>query len=173
MGLHQRCTPRFWRGRSLPAVWHPDDGCLPAGMLLRHPLHIVKEKATSSVRIRGMAPTMKNAPSWGVCSPGGEAGIQILAARESRAPAKASAPFSYGTSAGRSASRKTTSSVRIRGMAPTMKNAPGWGACFPGGEAGIRTLVTGVTGKTVFETAAFNRSATSPKVAKSGGETGI
>ncbi len=32
-----------------------------------------------------------------------------------------------------------------------------------GGEAGIRTLVTGFTGKTVFETAAFNRSATSPQ----------
>ncbi len=32
-----------------------------------------------------------------------------------------------------------------------------------GGGGGIRTLVTGVTGETVFETAAFNRSATPPK----------
>ncbi len=32
-----------------------------------------------------------------------------------------------------------------------------------GGEGGIRTLETGVTRLTVFETAAFNRSATSPR----------
>ena len=32
----------------------------------------------------------------------------------------------------------------------------------PGGGGGIRTLVTRVTGKTVFETAAFNHSATPP-----------
>ncbi len=31
-----------------------------------------------------------------------------------------------------------------------------------GGGGGIRTLVTGVTGETVFETAAFNHSATPP-----------
>lgn len=31
-----------------------------------------------------------------------------------------------------------------------------------GGGGGIRTLVTRVTGKTVFETAAFNHSATPP-----------
>ena len=46
--------------------------------------------------------------------------------------------------------------------APEMKNAPSRGVNSRGGEAGIRTLVTGITGKTVFETAAFNRSATSP-----------
>ncbi len=32
-----------------------------------------------------------------------------------------------------------------------------------GGEGGIRTLEPGVTGLTVFETAAFNHSATSPR----------
>ena len=53
------------------------------------------------------------------------------------------------------------------------KNVPAGTLISNGGEAGIRTLVTGVTGKTVFETAAFNRSATSPQVAKNGGETGI
>ncbi len=31
-----------------------------------------------------------------------------------------------------------------------------------GGGGGIRTLVTGIAGETVFETAAFNRSATPP-----------
>ena len=34
---------------------------------------------------------------------------------------------------------------------------------FPGGGGGIRTLVTGVSGETVFETAAFNHSATPPQ----------
>ena len=47
--------------------------------------------------------------------------------------------------------------------APETKNAPCRGVNSRGGEAGIRTLVTGFTGKTVFETAAFNRSATSPR----------
>ena len=55
-----------------------------------------------------------------------------------------------------------------------MKNVPGRDVVCSGGEAGIRTLVTGFTGKTVFETAAFNRSATSPQDGlESGGETGI
>ena len=53
-----------------------------------------------------------------------------------------------------------------------------------GGGGGIRTLVTRVTGKTVFETAAFNHSATPPRGVKTkqaqrpaleltGGESGI
>ena len=55
-----------------------------------------------------------------------------------------------------------------------MKNAPGRGVNKPGGGAGIRTLVTEVIGETVFETAAFNRSATPPHGGwESGGETGI
>ena len=37
-----------------------------------------------------------------------------------------------------------------------------------GGGGGIRTLVTRITGKTVFETAAFNHSATPPRGVKSG-----
>ena len=44
-----------------------------------------------------------------------------------------------------------------------MKKPHCWGAGANGGGAGIRTLVTGFTGKTVFETAAFNRSATPPQ----------
>ena len=36
------------------------------------------------------------------------------------------------------------------------------GLSFRGGGGGIRTLVTRVAGKTVFETAAFNHSATPP-----------
>ena len=56
-----------------------------------------------------------------------------------------------------------------------MKNAPLLGRwLFSGGGAGIRTLVTEVIGETVFETAAFNRSATPPHGGwESGGETGI
>ena len=53
-----------------------------------------------------------------------------------------------------------------------------------GGGGGIRTLVTRVTGETVFETAAFNHSATPPRGVKTkqarrpaleltGGESGI
>ena len=53
-----------------------------------------------------------------------------------------------------------------------------------GGGGGIRTLVTRVAGKTVFETAAFNHSATPPRGVKTkqarrpaleltGGESGI
>lgn len=43
------------------------------------------------------------------------------------------------------------------------------GACFKtGGGGGIRTLVTGVAGETVFETAAFNHSATPPQGAGPG-----
>lgn len=53
-----------------------------------------------------------------------------------------------------------------------------------GGGGGIRTLVTGSTGETVFETAAFNHSATPPRGVKTkqarrpaleltGGESGI
>ena len=58
----------------------------------------------------------------------------------------------YGNSEPRSAHRKN---ARAR-----------WGSgvrCYGGG-AGIRTLVTGVTGETVFETAAFSRSATLPRM---------
>ena len=60
---------------------------------------------------------------------------------------------------------------------PRQSKTPHGGALIPnGGEAGIRTLVTGFTGKTVFETAAFNRSATSPRGViepANGGGTGI
>ena len=52
--------------------------------------------------------------------------------------------------------------VRIHAKAPEMRKRPDRDVVCTGGEAGIRTLVTGFTGKTVFETAAFNRSATSP-----------
>ncbi len=121
---------------------------------------------------------MKKRPGWGASYPGGEAGIPYFPLRgKSRAPAKASAPISYEHAAGMFASRKSTSSVRTPAFSaaasPTMKKRPSWGASCPGGEAGIRTLVTGFTGKTVFETAAFNRSATSPHGGFSGGETGI
>ena len=53
--------------------------------------------------------------------------------------------------------------TRIYVLTTGIKNAPGRDVDCNGGEAGIRTLVTGVAGKTVFETAAFNRSATSPQ----------
>src|SRR4028119_1488516 len=40
-------------------------------------------------------------------------------------------------------------------------------ACYTGGEGGIRTPDAGITDITVFETAAFNRSATSPRTSLS------
>ena len=68
-------------------------------------------------------------------------------------------------------------SFRISSLAPTNVG-------IHGGGGGIRTLVTRITGKTVFETAAFNHSATPPRGVKTkqarrpaleltGGESGI
>ena len=52
---------------------------------------------------------------------------------------------------------------RFESLFPITTNAPLTGRCkFSGGGRGIRTLVTWITGKTVFETAAFNHSAIPP-----------
>ena len=58
--------------------------------------------------------------------------------------------------------RVSTSSVRIP-LPPGKNNHALSGVMiFSGGGRGIRTLVTWITGKTVFETAAFNHSAIPP-----------
>ena len=65
------------------------------------------------------------------------------------------------------------SRVRIPAALPNTKKAPSLGLSFEtGGGGGIRTLVTRVTGKTVFETAAFNHSATPPHGVRSACRSG-
>ena len=110
---------------------------------------------------------MKNAPSRGVNSRGGEAGIHDFRYTEINVLALARSDRRAKNSPQGCFSRPPTSSVRtpafLLAPVPETKNAPSRGVNSRGGEAGIRTLVTGFTGKTVFETAAFNRSATSPQ----------
>lgn len=54
--------------------------------------------------------------------------------------------------------------LRVIEMCSKRKKAPLLGLIpSNGGGGGIRTLVTGSTGETVFETAAFNHSATPPQ----------
>ena len=82
-----------------------------------------------------------------------------LASSVGRIPRNVSLARSYPSG------RNSTSTVRIPVGSLDMKRARYSQArsILTGGGGGIRTLVTRITGKTVFETAAFNHSATPPR----------
>ena len=70
------------------------------------------------------------------------------------------------------ASLRDRAKIRCHRKPQRKSSSAGWqagGTELRGGGGGIRTLVTRITGKTVFETAAFNHSATPPRGVKSGG----